>query len=113
MGTTQLFVGRLPRDMRSSELEKVFTKYGNMSRCDVKRGSNLSYGFVEFDNLEDAEVAIRECNDMDFHGDRIIVEFAKGAARAKRENGSNTCFRCHQEGKVLVVFEGGVYGLIS
>ena len=34
----QLFVGRLPRGTRSSELEDVFYKYGKMTRCDVKQG---------------------------------------------------------------------------
>ena len=36
----QLFVGRLPRGTRSSELEDVFYKYGKMTRCDVKQGGS-------------------------------------------------------------------------
>ena len=34
----QLFIGRLPRGSRASELEDVFYKYGKMTRCDVKQG---------------------------------------------------------------------------
>ena len=34
----QLFIGRLPRGSRTSELEDVFYKYGKMTRCDVKQG---------------------------------------------------------------------------
>ena len=48
----QLFVGRLPRGSRSSELEDVFYKYGKMTRCDVKQGGELCrrhfvYSFFE------------------------------------------------------------------
>ena len=35
----QLFIGRLPRGSRASELEDVFYKYGKMTRCDVKQGN--------------------------------------------------------------------------
>ncbi|KAJ2395850.1 hypothetical protein GGI05_001390 [Coemansia sp. RSA 2603] len=94
-GTTQLFVGRLPREMRSSELERIFEKHGKLSRCDVKQGNNLCYGFVEYDIFEDAEEALKQCNGMTVQGEQIVVEFAKGAARTRDDN---TCFRCNKEG---------------
>ncbi|KAJ2756432.1 hypothetical protein GGI19_000842 [Coemansia pectinata] len=93
--TSHLFVGRLPREMSSDELEKIFATYGKLSRCDVKRGASLGYGFVEFDEICDAEAALKECNGMDIRGERMVVEFAKGPAR-KRDD--NSCFRCGQEG---------------
>ncbi|KAI8325438.1 hypothetical protein GQ54DRAFT_243677, partial [Martensiomyces pterosporus] len=92
---SQLFIGRLPRDMRSSDLERIFEKFGKLTRCDVKRGVNLCYGFIEYGDVNDAEDAIKGCNGMSVHGERIVVEFAKGAAR-KRDD--NTCFRCGLEG---------------
>ncbi|KAJ2070520.1 hypothetical protein GGH13_003965 [Coemansia sp. S155-1] len=93
--TSHLFVGRLPREMSSDELEKIFATYGKLSRCDVKRGASLCYGFVEFDEVCDAEAALKECNGMDVRGERMVVEYAKGPAR-KRDD--NSCFRCGQEG---------------
>ncbi|KAJ2483088.1 hypothetical protein IWW56_000608 [Coemansia sp. RSA 2131] len=95
---SQLFVGRLPRDTQSSELERIFEKYGKMSRCDVKRGVNSCYGFVEFAETNDAEDAIKQCNGMTVQGERIVVEMATGSA--KRRNDSS-CFRCGTEGKYL------------
>ncbi|KAJ2575435.1 hypothetical protein GGH19_003003 [Coemansia sp. RSA 1807] len=92
---SQLFVGRLPRDTQSSELERIFEKYGKMSRCDVKRGVNSCYGFVEFAETKDAEDAIKQCDGMTVQGERIVVEMATGAA--KRRNDSS-CFRCGTEG---------------
>ena len=47
-----LFIGRIPSDTRSRELEDVFIKYGRIVRCDVKPGGifNLSYNhFISFD----------------------------------------------------------------
>ena len=37
-GRAQLFVGRLPIDIRERDVEQVFEKYGRLLRCDVKYG---------------------------------------------------------------------------
>ncbi|KAJ2791834.1 hypothetical protein GGI18_000854 [Coemansia linderi] len=103
--TSHLFVGRLPREMSSEDLEKIFASYGKLSRCDVKRGASLGYGFVEFDEIRDAEVALKECNGMDVRGERMVVEFAKGPARRRDDN---SCFRCGQEGIVPIPVVVGV-----
>ncbi|KAJ2359256.1 hypothetical protein IWW50_005154 [Coemansia erecta] len=93
---SQLFVGRLPREMLSSELERIFEKHGKLSRCDVKRGVHSWYGFVEYADAENASDALKQCNGMSIQGERIVVELATGSA--KRRNDS-TCFRCGTEGK--------------
>jgi arginine/serine-rich splicing factor 7 len=54
----QLFIGRLPRGSRASELEDVFYKYGKMTRCDVKQGIKMAYGFIEYEDKRDAEVSV-------------------------------------------------------
>ncbi|KAJ1948600.1 hypothetical protein EC988_005108 [Linderina pennispora] len=89
--TQQLFVGRLPRTMRSEELRELFERFGEMSRCDVKRGSNLSYGFIAFKAAADGKAALEELNGKEIQGENIVVEFAKGPAR-NRDDGA--CFRC-------------------
>ncbi|KAJ2464572.1 hypothetical protein GGI02_004956 [Coemansia sp. RSA 2322] len=57
--------------------------------------ANICYGFVEFGDVGDAEEAMKGCNGMDLHGERMVVEFAKGGDK-KRD--TNACFRCNQEG---------------
>lgn len=93
-----LFVGRIPHDTRVRELEDVFVKYGRIIRCDVKRG----YGFVEFEDVRDAEDAIKYCDGMRFLGGRIVVEFAKGPSRRGgapgEKSASDECFRCNKPG---------------
>ncbi|KAJ1747260.1 hypothetical protein LPJ79_005376 [Coemansia sp. RSA 1821] len=83
---SQLFVGRLPREVQSEDLEKIFEKFGKLSRCDVKRGVNSSYGFVEFADASHAPDAIAECNGMTVEGETIVVEMATGAARKRNDN---------------------------
>ncbi|KAJ1806815.1 hypothetical protein LPJ56_003413 [Coemansia sp. RSA 2599] len=61
----------------------------------IRVNHHLGYGFVEYEDVNDAEDAMKQCNGLSLQGERIVVEFAKGAAR-KRDD--NTCFRCNQEG---------------
>ncbi|KAJ2797827.1 hypothetical protein H4R21_004167, partial [Coemansia helicoidea] len=89
--TAQLFIGRLPGAADADELRRVFSKYGEVARCDVKRGTNLCYGFVEYSTPEQAAEALEQCNGMSLLGEQIVVEFARASAR-KRED--NNCFSC-------------------
>ena len=107
-----LFIGRIPFDTRVRELEDVFVKYGRIIRCDVKRGtyetplcacSNiLGYGFVEFEDVRDAEDAVKYCDGMRFLGGRMVVEFAKGPGRSReggdRDRDRDECFKCRKPG---------------
>jgi len=43
-----LFVGRLSNDARSSDLEDVFSKYGRITRCEVKPGFVFFSFFFSF-----------------------------------------------------------------
>ncbi|KAI8877254.1 hypothetical protein K501DRAFT_198617 [Backusella circina FSU 941] len=90
-----LFVGRLPSDFSERDLEDIFYKYGKISRCDLKRGASFSFGFVEFEDQEDAYDAMRDTDGMNVDGVRIVVEKAKGTARKRNDT---TCFNCGEEG---------------
>jgi arginine/serine-rich splicing factor 4/5/6/arginine/serine-rich splicing factor 7 len=60
-------------DTTRRELEDLFVKYGEIKRCEVKRGG---YGFVEFYRRSEAERALSEDGTM-LLGERIAVQFAK------------------------------------
>ena len=95
------------------EVEDLFTSYGRITRCDVKRG----FAFVEFEDRKDAEVQIfflcafiilflkkktlsfmpqdaLRVDGSKLNGTRIAVEWAKGEGRS----GSDECFKCHRTG---------------
>ncbi|KAI8338098.1 hypothetical protein BC941DRAFT_32636 [Chlamydoabsidia padenii] len=90
-----LFIGRIPPSIKQYDLEDIFVKYGKITRCEIKKGKSFSYGFVEFDNEDDAEFAIKEVDGMDLDGVRIVVEKAKGHVRRSDERG---CYNCGEEG---------------
>ncbi|KAF7727485.1 hypothetical protein EC973_007463 [Apophysomyces ossiformis] len=53
-----LFIGRIPREMNPRDLEDRFSKFGKITRLDVKQG----FGFVEFEDKRDAEDALTGVN---------------------------------------------------
>ncbi|KAG0807576.1 hypothetical protein G6F29_007327 [Rhizopus arrhizus] len=89
-----LFIGRLPSDFEKRELEELFDKFGKIIDCKVKRGSKFAFGFVDFEDSEDAKKAMEDIDGMKIDGVRIAVEIAKGA---RKESDSN-CFKCGERG---------------
>ncbi|KAJ8507480.1 hypothetical protein ONZ45_g10145 [Pleurotus djamor] len=76
----RLYLGRLPSDARSDDVQKFFEGYGRIVDCRVMTG----FGFVEFENSKDAEDAVHQFNGKPFMGANIVVEFAK-ESRPRRE----------------------------
>ncbi|CAO3635861.1 unnamed protein product [Cunninghamella blakesleeana] len=60
-----LFIGRLPPSIKNYDLEDIFIKFGKITRCEVKKGKSFSYGFVEYDNMDDAYDAMEETDGME------------------------------------------------
>lgn len=74
---TRVFIGRLPHNCRERDLDKFFRNYGRLKEIILKNG----YGFVEFDDIRDAEDAVYDLNGRELLGERVTVEHAKGTAR--------------------------------
>ncbi|KAF9939635.1 hypothetical protein BGZ67_009110 [Mortierella alpina] len=85
-----LFLGRLTHETRSRDLEELFSKYGRVTRLDIKRGTNSGFGFVEYEDPRDAEEAVSKLNGSVVNGSAIVVEFAKNNGRRA---GDNECFK--------------------
>ncbi|EGF77309.1 hypothetical protein BATDEDRAFT_32353, partial [Batrachochytrium dendrobatidis JAM81] len=94
-----LFIGRVPEDARSSDLEDIFRKYGKIIRCDVKHGASVSFGFVEYEDKRDAEEAVKagQETEFEFNGAKMYVEWAKAGGRRGGER-SDGCFKCGETG---------------
>ncbi|XP_062143428.1 serine/arginine-rich splicing factor SR34B-like isoform X1 [Alnus glutinosa] len=74
-----LYVGNLPADIREREVEDLFYKYGRIAHIDLKVPPRPpGYAFVEFEDAQDAEDAIRGRDGYDFDGHRLRVELAHG-----------------------------------
>ncbi|KAK7284646.1 hypothetical protein RJT34_19396 [Clitoria ternatea] len=74
-----VYVGNLPGDIREREVEDLFLKYGHITHIDLKVPPRPpGYAFVEFEDAQDAEDAIRGRDGYDFDGHRLRVEPAHG-----------------------------------
>ncbi|XP_073011874.1 serine/arginine-rich splicing factor SR34A-like isoform X1 [Typha latifolia] len=74
-----IYVGNLPIDIRESEVEDLFYKYGRIMEIELKNPPRPpGYCFVEFESSRDAEDAIRGRDGYNFDGHRLRVELAHG-----------------------------------
>jgi RNA recognition motif-containing protein len=78
---TKLFVGSLPWGIDDQALEELFTSFGPVASAKVivDRDTNRSkgFGFVEFDDDNAAQEAIKKLNGTDVQGRTIVVNEAR------------------------------------
>ena len=83
--STNLFVGNLPFTAGSTELEELFTPFGEVSRAQVitdrDTGRSRGFGFVEMDSDEAAQKAIEELDGSDYEGRQLKVNVARERSR--------------------------------
>ncbi|GAW80448.1 RNA-binding protein [Plasmodium gonderi] len=79
-GTT-LYVSNLSSKITTSKLQDIFEEYGTIEKCYVISNpitrESRNFGFVTFNNPDDANNAMNKANKMDIEGRIINVEIAK------------------------------------
>lgn len=83
---SRIYIGNLPPDVRTKDIEDLFYKYGKIRYIDLKNRKGPPFAFVEFEDPLDAEDAIKGRDNYEFEGYRLRVEFQKGA-RGGRSGG--------------------------
>ena len=77
----RLFVGGIPWSLTDATLADLFAKIGTVSSAkviiDKFTQRSKGFGFVEFANDEDADKAVKELNDTEVEGRKIIVQEAR------------------------------------
>jgi RNA recognition motif-containing protein len=80
----KLFVGSLPWATTSDELKELFSQAGTVSSAtiisDKMTGRSRGFGFVEFDNDEEADAAVAMFNGKEFGGRNLLVNEARPMA---------------------------------
>lgn len=79
---SRLYVGHLPRDVRERDIERLFKGYGQIRDICLLSG----FGFVEFRDRRDADDVMRDFDDREFMGDRLVVEPARAERRRDRSD---------------------------
>ncbi len=76
-----LFVCKLNPLTKSEDLELIFSRFGEVKKCDVKKdyvtGDSLQYAFVEFADRKQCEEAYKKMQGVVVDGRRIHVDFSQ------------------------------------
>ena len=84
-------------DVRESEIDDLFYKYGRIRRIDLKTPARPpAFCFIEFDDRRDAEDAVYGRDNYNFDGDRLRVELARGRSD---ERGGGDRFDDRRDGR--------------
>jgi RNA recognition motif-containing protein len=77
----KLYVGNLSYQVNDTELEEMFSQYGQVRSAQVvmdrDTGSSKGFGFVEMADDQAANAAIQALNDQDMGGRRLVVNEAR------------------------------------
>jgi RNA recognition motif-containing protein len=79
--STKLYVGNLPYTLKDSELSDTFKQHGNVVSAkvvtDKESGRSKGFGFVEMENDNEANSAIKALNGTEYKGRKLVVAAAK------------------------------------
>lgn len=91
--TGNIFIKNLPAEFTSKQLFDLFSQHGKISSCRViydAKGVCKGYGYVQFENKEDANTAMNSMNGKEVNGSKIEVLSFK--AQRNRGNTYNNLF---------------------
>ena len=79
--STKLYVGNLPYSLKESELSDTFKQHGKVISAkvvtDKESGKSKGFGFVEMENENEANNAIKALNGTELKGRKLVVATAK------------------------------------
>ncbi|KAK4958997.1 Protein phosphatase PP2A regulatory subunit B [Elasticomyces elasticus] len=82
---TNIYVKNIAEEVTDDQFRELFEKLGDITSAslahDHETGKSRGFGFVNYIHHEDANKAVDELNDLDFHGQKIYV----GRAQKKHE----------------------------
>ena len=77
----KLYVGNLPYQISSADLEQLFAQHGTVRSASViedrDTGQSKGFGFVEMGSDEEAQTAIQALDGQDYSGRALKVNEAK------------------------------------
>ncbi|CAI4228750.1 unnamed protein product [Auanema sp. JU1783] len=84
-----VFVGNISYDIQEETIKQIFSKVGPVLSIkmvfDRETGKPKGYGFIEFPDVQTAELAIRNLNGYDLSGRTLRVDSAAGGDRSADE----------------------------
>ena len=82
-----LYVGNIPYSVKEEELKEIFQEFGTVTSLkiitDKYTGRSKGFGFVEMENEEQEDTAVKECNRKVINERNLVV------AKAHSKKGYN------------------------
>ncbi|SPO32590.1 probable PAB1 - mRNA polyadenylate-binding protein [Ustilago trichophora] len=103
---TNVYCKNVEPEVTDEEFEKLFTKYGKITSCVLQRdedGKSKGFGFVNFENHDEAQTAVDELHDSDFKGQKLFV--ARAQKKSEREEELRRSYEAAKNEK-LAKFQG-------
>ena len=75
----RIVVENLNKDMHNEDLQKLFEKWGKLTRCGIKfdkLGASKGLADIEFSTHEECEKAIQEIDNAEINGVKVRVKYA-------------------------------------
>jgi len=85
---TNLYVKNLDPEMAQEDFEKLFTQFGSVTSALIsvdEEGKSKGFGFVNFDNHEEAQKAVDTLHDIEHNGRKLFVSRAQKKAEREEE----------------------------
>ena len=90
----RIFIRNLPPKVTDDDLSKLFSKCGKIEEIIIKN----NFAFIEYSTVQSSLNAIKNFNDYNFHGTKIVVEQAKTRNEKIAEKMREKCFKCGDYG---------------
>ena len=94
MSNTRIFIRNLPLKVKEEDLSNLFSKCGKVEEVILK----TNFAFIEYGSVQSSLNAIRNFNNYNFKGSKIIVEQAKTRDEKLQEKEREKCFKCGEYG---------------
>ncbi|RDI88491.1 hypothetical protein Vi05172_g1417 [Venturia inaequalis] len=79
VSSTRLYLGNLPRTATKADVETHFAAHGTGEITEIKLMNG--FGFIEYKDAMDARDVVPAFHGSTFMGERLVVQFARGARR--------------------------------
>ena len=84
----KIYIGNLPWSATEAELTEMFTKFGSVASASIvtdrETGRSRGFGFLEMNEAEDADKAIKALDGTDLGGRALRVNEAEQRERRSR-----------------------------
>ncbi|KAF9902647.1 Protein phosphatase PP2A regulatory subunit B [Lobosporangium transversale] len=85
---TNVYIKNLDPEITQDEVEAMFTKFGPVTSCVIstdENGRSKGFGFINFENHEDAKRAVDELHDTDYKDKKLFVTRAQKKGEREEE----------------------------